>query len=582
VRLVKALGAFALSALLMSCTAVETASAPAASASLQVTAPRPGLTAEPAMIAAANPLAVEAGLSILRSGGNAMDAAIAVQAMLGLVEPQSSGIGGGAFILVYDASKGSVTSYDGREIAPMTARADMFLGPDGKPLGFFDAAKSGHSIGVPGVIAVLKLAYDDLGGTKWAEAFAPAIAAAEKGFPVSPRLSTVIGEVMGMTTLAPDAAAYLTRDGKPLAAGTILANPAYAKTLAAVAKDPRAFYEGEIARAIVASANLAPGPSGLTLSEIEGYEARRLAPVCGPYRARRVCSMGPPSSGGIAVGAILGLLQTFDMAKTGPTTVLGWHLFIEAQRLAYADRDKYVADDRFVSVPVAGLLDAAYLASRAALIDPKKAAETVEAGTPPGAPQAALGIGTDTEYGTSHFVVADRFGNVVAMTTTVEGPFGSQRMAAGFFLNNQLTDFSFKPVDDAGKPVANAAAPGKKPRSSMAPTIVFDGDTWRVAAGSPGGNAIIAYVAKTLIGVMDWGLTPQQAADLPNVIARNQIVAEAARFDPKIRAALEKMGHVFREGRGGENSGIHLIVKNADGTLSGGADSRREGVARGP
>ncbi len=549
----------------------------------------PGVEALPAtgwrgeaMVAAADPMAVEAGLDVLRRGGSAMDAAVAVQAMLGLVEPQSSGIGGGAFILHYDAATGDVTAYDGREVAPATARPDMFLGADGKPLPFFDAVKSGRSIGVPGAIAVLAMAQAEHGRLAWRDLFGASIKAAREGFPAPRRLSRSVAMIAEITAPAPDLAAYLMPGGAPIAEGATIRNAAYAETLERIAADgARGFYSGPVADAIVASANRAPGPSGLTAAELAAYEPRKLEPICRPYRVYLVCGMGPPSSGGIAVLATLTMLERFDLSKTGPSTAEGWHLFVEAQRLAYADRDKYVADDRFVAVPVEGLLDRDYLASRSALIRTDQAMAQVEAGFPPGARRAGLGT-PDASTGTSHFVVIDARGNAVSMTTTVEAGFGSQRMAAGFFLNNQLTDFSFRPTDEAGAPVANAVAPGKKPRSSMAPTLIFEDGALRMAVGSPGGNAIIAYVAKTIVGTLDWGLSIQAAADLPNVIARGEIVAERDRFPAALRAALEAMGHVFREGRGGENSGIHGIVVRPDGGLEGAADGRRDGVARRP
>lgn len=534
-----------------------------------------------AMVAAANPLAVDAGLRVLQAGGSAVDAAIAVQAMLGLVEPQSSGLGGGAFMLYYDAASGDVIAYDGREVAPRGASATMFLGEDGAPLGFFEAVRSGRSIGVPGVVAMLALAHREQGRLPWAQAWEPAIEHAEAGFAVSPRLSTLIG--FGGGRLAPDAARYLTRDGRtPLRPGEILRNPDYAATLRRIAvQGERGFYEGPVAQAIVAAAARAPLPGSLSLDDLRDYRPQRLEPVCRGYRVYLVCGMRPPSSGGIAVLAILGILEHFDMAASGPGTALGWHRFIEAQRLAYADRDLYVADERFVQVPIAGLLDRGYLAGRAALIDDARAMVRVSAGRPPGAARRGADA-TGPERGTSHFVVVDARGDVVSMTTTVEAPFGSQRMAAGFFLNNQLTDFSFRAVDERGQSIANAPAPLKKPRSSMSPTIVFQDGGFRLAVGSPGGNAIIGYVAKAIVGVLDWGLDPQQAIELPNVVARGAVTAEGTRFDPAIAAALQAMGHEFDSGRGGEGSGLHAVLLTPDGRLVGGADSRREGVARSP
>lgn len=536
-----------------------------------------------AMVAAANPLAVEAGLEILRAGGSAVDAAIAVQAALGLVEPQSSGIGGGAFMLHYDAATGDVSAYDGREVAPMGAQPDMFMGANGQPLPFWDAVKSGRSTGVPGVVAMLHLAWQDHGDLGWDRPWQPAARLARSGFALTPRFVEMAGQVKRFTTPGSGAAAYLyDSSGNPHPVGHVLRNPAYAETLERIGREgPSAFYQGPIAEAMVAAVAQAPLPGTLSLQDLSAYRPRRIEPVCASYRVRLVCGMGPPSSGGIGVLATLGILENFDMAASGPGTVLGWHRFIEAQRLAYADRDTYVADDTFVAVPVAGLLDRAYLRSRAGLIG-ERAATTVEPGTPPGATPRGRDA-TGNVFGTTHFVVVDGRGNVVSMTTTVEAPYGSQRMVAGFFLNNQLTDFSFRPVDAAGQPIANAVGPGKKPRSSMSPTIVFDAEgRFEVAVGSPGGNAIIAYVAKTLVGMLDWGLTPQAAIDLPNVIARRvPISIERSRMDPALVSGLEGIGHSFDANARAEGSGIHAVMVTPTG-LVGGADPRREGVARAP
>ncbi len=533
------------------------------------------------MVAAANPLAVDAGVEILKAGGSAVDAAIAVQAVLGLVEPQSSGLGGGAFMVHYDATTGDVITYDGREVAPRGATPDMFLMADGQPMNSLDAIRSGRSIGVPGAVAMLEMAHREHGRLPWARSWDRAARLAEDGFAVSPRLNEMITTAVNRGGLPTDAANYLTTDGRtPRPIGSTLVNRKYAESVRRIAREgAKAFREGPLADEIVAAARREPVPGTLSHEDLLAYRPNRLEPVCDTYRVYLVCGMRPPSSGGIAILSVLGTLENFDMSSMGPTTVAGWHHFIEAQRLAYADRDAYVADDRYTSVPLAGLIDKTYLRSRAALISTDRAMASVQPGNPPGSTprgRDATGVGT----GTSHFVIVDTRGNVVSMTTTVEGLFGSQRMAGGFFLNNQLTDFSFRPVDDSGAPIANAVAPGKKPRSSMSPTIVFREGRFELAVGSPGGNAIIAYVSKALVGMLDWNLSPQQAVDLPNMIARGPLIAEVSRADPALLEQLAAKGHAFRSNRGaGEGSGLHAVRALPDGRLVGAADTRREGRA---
>jgi len=541
--------------------------------------------AGPAMISAANPLAVEAGLEALRNGGDAVDAAIAVQSVLGLVEPQSSGLGGGAFMLYYDAQTGDLTAYDGRETAPAAAGPDLFIDPEtGEPLGFFDAVFSGHSVGVPGAVAMLAMAHADHGELDWANGFTAATELAEDGFEVSPRLNGLIAAVAPRTPLDEWEATrdyFFTDAGEPLPVGHVLRNPDYAATTRALAEDWRNLYEGPIAEDIIAAVQAGPRPGTLTLADLASYEPVRREAICRPYRDWSVCGMPPPASGGISVNEILGLLEPFDMAATGPETVEGWRRFIEASRLAYADRDAYVGDTDFVFVPVEGLLDADYIATRSARIERDTAIPAVTPGTPPGVDQPGADATADVP-GTSHFVIVDSDGDVVSMTTTVESVFGSHRMAGGFLLNNQLTDFSREPHGADGQLVPNAPAGGKRPRSSMSPTIVFDMDgDFVLGTGSPGGSSIIAYTAKSLVGMLDWGLTPQEAVSLPNVVARGDVVRIEDGMAPEVLDGLRELGFELDANRG-ENSGLHAVRQLEDGTLVGGADPRREGVARQP
>ncbi|MEH6488544.1 gamma-glutamyltransferase [Hyphomonas oceanitis] len=543
-----------------------------------------------AMVAAANPLAVEAGLEVMRNGGNAIDAAIAVHAVLGLVEPESSGLGGGAFMVYYDRSKDEITVFDGREMAPAAATADYFV-KDGKVMDFIEAWQSGHSVGVPGQVALYKAAHDAAGTGDWAADFAPAIRLAENGFEVGEKLSQALSSERLRAVINlddnPVTAAYFYPDGKPLPEGYLLKNPDYAATLQRIAAEgPSAFYTGEIAEGIVAAAGAEPYGSVMTMEDLADYTVKTRPAVCGTLpTGYKICSAPPPSSGGIAQNEIMGL---YDLMKPGPNVKVSedyyLKIFVDAQRLAYADRDYYVADADHVTVPTADLINPDYLKVRA------KEAFAPDAHATPGDPGVALGrspmIGmwgqdkTEHKPGTTHISIIDTDGNAVSMTATVEAAFGSSRMTHGFLLNNQLTDFSRAPTA-GGQPVANAPAAGKRPRSSMSPTLVFnpEGDLFMVT-GSPGGNSIIAYVAKTLVGVMEWGLTAQEAVDLPNIIARGDTVGVEVDREggPEDAETLRQMGYDVEE-RTGENSGLHVIVVRDNG-LEGAADPRREGVAK--
>jgi gamma-glutamyltranspeptidase/glutathione hydrolase len=529
------------------------------------------------MVVAANPLAVEAGLRVLKAGGSAVDAAVAVQAVLGLVEPQSSGLGGGAFLLYYDASSRSVTAYDGRETAPAAATDHLFLDGDGKPLDFFTAVLSGRSTGAPGAIAMLEMAQGEHGKLPWNTLFKDASTLATDGFVVSPRLAGMISSRAPQARTA-DALAYFTKpDGSPYAAGDRLRNPAYAATLDRITGNgAQGLLEGTVAEAIIRKVASDPLPGTLSLDDLKRYKPRKQSALCRPYRIYIVCTPQAPS-GGPGLQIAIGILAQSDIDRRNADDPAAWFQFAEASRLAYADRDRYIGDPDFVAVPVAGLLDPSYLKQRAALIG-ERAGPAPSYGRPAGAPEPARDA-TREPGGTSHFVIVDAAGNVVSMTTTVESIFGSGRMVDGFFLNNQLTDFSFSPKAADGSLAANAVAPGKRPRSSMAPTIILDRQHRFVAAlGSPGGSAIQAYNLKALIALLDWRMTPQAAVSLPNLIARGDTFAGEP-LPPAVAEGLRHRGIEVRP-TGGEASGLHAVRRTKAG-LEGGADPRREGVARG-
>jgi gamma-glutamyltranspeptidase/glutathione hydrolase len=534
------------------------------------------------MVAAAHPQAVEAGLEILRAGGSALDAAIAAQLVLNLVEPQSSGIGGGAFMLHWDRRARQLSSYDGRETAPAGAMPDLFLTAEGKPMRFPEAVFGGASVGAPGVVRMLALAHARHGRLPWAKLFAPAIGLADAGFTVSPRLGKLLARRGHDRFDAAARAYFFDAAGQPRQPGERLVNPAFAASLRAIAaRGPAAFYEGEIAAAILRAVAGAPHRSGsLSRADLSGYVAKARPPVCTVYRRYRVCGMGPPSSGGLAVAMTLKLVEPFDLGRN-PMNAAALHAVVEAEKLVYADRNRWIADPDSVPVP-AGLLDPEYLISRRKWMRLDHARPKAEPGFPPGAKRDRAGVDATVEQaGTSHVSVIDRHGNAVALTTSIETAFGSGLMAGGFLLNNQLTDFSFRPVDASGVPIANAVGPGKRPRSSMAPTIVFD-PSGRVFAvlGSPGGSRIPLYVVKALIGLIDWRLDAQSALDLPNFGSRNgPLELEKEVTGLLTRLAMERRGHDIR--LGGMNSGIHLVVRRGPGRLEGGADPRREGLARG-
>ena len=560
---------------------------------------KPGWATTKFAVAAANPLATDAGYQVLKAGGSAVDAAIAVQMVLGLVEPQSSGIGGGAFMLHFNGRE--VQAFDGRETAPAAADEKLFIGADGKPMPFYDAVVGGRAVGVPGTVRMLEMAHRQHGKLAWAKLFEPAITLAEGGFKVSARLNSLLATEVHLKK-DPAAAAYFYRaDGSPHPVGATLRNPALADVLRQIASaGSKALLEGDVAQAMVDKVQKHPtNPGKLSLADLAGYQAVQRAPICSDYRANthdfRICGFPPPSSGAIAVGQILGILGNTNAGalplQDGLPSADWLHLYTDASRLAFADRAQYLGDPAFVQPPAGdwmSLLDPAYLAERAKLIGQAPGApsmKTAKPGVPAGTKTSSAPMPEQVEYGTSHISIVDSQGNAVAMTTTIEDGFGARQMVRGFLLNNELTDFSFAPTDAAGAPIANRVQAGKRPRSSMAPTLVFDKASGALvmSGGSPGGALIIHYTAKTLYGVLNWGLLPQQAINLPNFASLNgPTQLEEKRFPGTTVEALKARGHEVREVN--MTSGLQAITRGqAHGEMVwyGGADPRREGVVMG-
>ena len=608
----------ALAALLAACATAPAPfvyTAPAQPEGASGYTPKPGWATTKFAVAAANPLATDAGLQVLRAGGSAIDAAVAVQMVLTLVEPQSSGIGGGAFMLHSTGNK--VEAFDGRETAPAGVDEKLFIGADGKPMAFIDGVVGGRAVGVPGTVKMLETAHQQYGKLPWAQLFVPAITLAESGFKVSPRLATLLKNEVHLKKDPAAAAFYYKADGTALEAGELLKNPALADVLRQIAaRGANAMHEGAIAQAMVAKVQGHPSnPGKLALSDLASYQVKKREPICSDYAAAhsayKICGMPPPSSGAIAVGQILGILANTNAATmppamgmsgvagsafgSGQTPSADWlHLYTEAARLAFADRAQYLGDPDYVAAPAGNwmsLLAPSYLAERAKLIAQQPGGQSMKTAKPgvPGPVKTAYAPMPDQpEYGTSHISIIDGYGNAIAMTTTIEDAFGARQLtnggtgkAGGFLLNNELTDFSFAPTDADGKPIANRVQPGKRPRSSMAPTLVFDKTTGQVvmSGGSPGGALIIHYTAKVLYGTLNWGLNAQQAIDLPNFGSLNgPSLLEEKRFAPATVEALRARGAEVREMN--MTSGLQAIQRTEKGFF-GGADPRREGVVLG-
>ncbi len=545
-------------------------------AALTLTLPSPALAQ--GVTSSADSRATEAGREILHQGGTAADAAVAMVAVLTLVEPQSSGIGGGGLMLHHDAKDGSISTIDGREMAPASAKPDRFLGADGKPRSYSDAIPGGLSVGVPGNMRLMEMAHKKWGKLEWAALFQPAIRLAEEGFEITPVLHNWMTRFESLWKDFPEARAIYYIDGKPAPVGTRIRNPAYAAFLRDVAaRGPDAFYSGANARAISAAVAKAPrNPAQLTVKDVAAYKAKERPAVCTSYRIYKVCGMGPPSSGATTVFGILGMIEGWDMKAMGQDNPMSWHLLAEAMQLSYADRGAYLGDSDFVDVPVAGLLDKKYLAERRQLISPFGAAGQYEPGTPPGAkPRAAAA--PIPEQGTTHFAVADKAGNVVSMTSTIESIFGSHIVANGYFLNNELTDFDLAPVQN-GVPTANRVQPGKRPLSSMSPTIVYGPDGKVVlAVGSAGGKRIIMHVTKVLVGVLDWGLDAKTAMELPNLFfGDNGVLIENTPAGEAIAAKMKPFGYSFTPTDLG--SKLNAVERVGEG-WRGAADPRGPGTS---
>ncbi|KPQ22046.1 MULTISPECIES: gamma-glutamyltransferase [unclassified Halomonas] len=555
---------------------------------------KPGWSADSFAVAAANPLATDAGYQILKAGGNAIDAAIAVQMVLGLVEPQSSGLGGGAFLLYYDGE--DVRAYDGRETAPSAVDGELFM-EDGEPLAFMEAVASGRSVGVPGTVRLMEKAHAAHGSLSWEALFTPAITLAEEGFEVSPRLHSSLDSDDALPDNELARAFYYDQEGEPIEVGETLKNPALAEILKRIAEEgSSAFYEGDIAQDIVDRVSEHPErPGELSLEDLDAYEAVTRDPICTPWQQWKVCGFPPPSSGHLTVMQILGMLDQQPLLEApldDGVTSSGWlHQFLEASRLAFADRNYYIGDPDFVDAPGGDwstMLAPRYLAERSAMIGQESMGSDAEPGQPGDIETSWAPQPTQPEYGTSHISIVDAEGNSVAMTTTIEQAFGSRIMTdggtdlpGGFLLNNELTDFAFEPEQD-GEPVANRVEPGKRPRSSMSPTLILDNDSGDLigSLGSPGGAAIIHYTARTLMALRDWGMNAQTALNLPHAVTLGDDVwVEEGRFPEATLEALRERGHNISERE--LTSGLQAIMRSEDGELFGGADPRREGVVMG-